>query len=110
MTMIMKLWYGLRRYASRSGKAYENVIQSIIRIPTSTPVSAAGFLARREIKPSRNSPSIPPANTPESFHQVSNTLSTPIIARATPVPSAPQASVARWSTCIDSRWEALGRK
>ena len=67
-------------------------------------------LARFERSPRRKSPSIPPPNRPASSHHVSSALFRRSMASATPVPSAPQATIEMRSTPIDSRSPADGRK
>lgn len=73
---------------------FESVSQRITSTPTVTPVTAAGFFARREISPSRKSPSMPPEKIPASCHHASSALSTFIMANAASVPTVPQTSVA----------------
>ena len=109
-TTVMKLWNGLCNSTGHAADPGVRVIQRITKTPASTAVTAAGFPARREMSPSKNSPSIPPAKIPESVHQASSAALTPIMASATPVPSAPQTSDAPCSTRIDSRSPASGRK
>lgn len=67
-TTLMKLWNGLCHSAGHAADLGVRVIQRITKTPTSTAVTAAGFPARREISPSKNGPSIPPAKIPESVH------------------------------------------
>ena len=93
MTDVMCAWNGLRSHARSPVNPVENVNQRITSKPTVAPVTAPALLARRLIKPSKNSPSMPPANTPLIFHHASRMLSTPIIASATPVPMIPHTTV-----------------
>ena len=86
MTVIMFAWNGLRSHPRSPSISGVKVIHRITSRPIVAPTAAPALLARRLMKPSRNSPSMPPANTPLIFHHASRMLCTPIIASATPVP------------------------
>ena len=79
MTEIMCAWNGLCSHARSPVNPVENVNQRITSKPhRPAPVDGPGVGgAAADETPAGNSPSMPPANTPLSFHHASRMLSTP---------------------------------
>ena len=66
--------------------------------PKQAAMIASKFSAFLTKKPSKKIPNIPPAKIPESFHQTSNRLYTPIILMPKTIPKLPMQAVAKSKT------------
>jgi hypothetical protein len=109
-TITMFLCKGFLRNSYFAGMYDENVIHKITIIPISVAVNASALFVRLLIIPSKNNPSIPPAKMPDSSHQMSSKLFTPIIAIPVINPNSPNTIVAACSVNSLLFSERLGLK